>query len=183
MITSAASWKKMRPRLYKNGDLLIVREIRSLDSIFTPVLGAAFLFLGIYQGIPAFINGSLFTSTNLPWNLLTLIFIVLGLGLIYKGKITRDTRNEQQGIHPNDTLTVFDKNRRMVTKQTGTTKEEQLATFDNMKLELGFNHDRDLPTIHIVLKHPKGEEILLPASTKFEGEKILKEMKDFLKVS
>lgn len=183
MITSTTSWEKMRPRLYKNGDLLIVREIRSLDSIFTPILGAAFLFLGLYQGIPAYINGSLFTSVNLPWNLLTFVFVALGLGLIYKGKVTRDTRNEQQGIHPNDTLTIFDKNRKTVTKQTGTTKEEQLATFNNMKLELGFNHDSDLPTIHVILKHAKGEEILLPASTKFEGERILKEMKDFLNVS
>ncbi len=176
-------WEKIRPGLYKNGNSLIAHRVRPADSVFALIFGAVMFGLGAYQLIGIY-TISKYAEEGLalsPGNILPLLLAVIGAIMLYKGKVAQDIRKEQGGIHPNDTLIILDAAQKTVIKQQGL-QEEKLTTFDEMRLEMTYG-GADNTTTFIVLKHPKGEEILMSTVNKFKGEKMLTEIKKHLHIT
>ena len=166
MIIPSNAWEKISPRLYKHENLVIVQWFSALNSTILTVIGGLLIASGAFA-----LRGDV-GANEIPY----IIFMAFGCFFVYKGIVANKTRKEGSGVHPNDTLYIFDPGTKTVTEQQGT-KEEKLSTFEEMRLEVEMKHDAKLPTIHVVLSTPKGKRPLFIANTKEEAEKFIADIK------
>lgn len=187
MIYGLSSWEKLdrfQPRLFANGNIVVLQRQKITTSQESFVLGALALALSAGSFFFPYILG------ETPWSLESLkptdLFqatgALFGAILIAKSKEGMRIRNEHGGVHPEDTLLVLDANKKTFFRQKGTT-EEVIAPLQNISLEIHAQRGNKYIEYRIFAIYPEGKTFLIKTTTQKSAETILQKIKDHLQLS
>jgi hypothetical protein len=163
-----AGWKKLEENVYDAGNQIVVLQKNFLASLTAILIGGIIIFFaGIY--IPViFIR---LDAEKHFFAVFLMLPIILGLWLMAKGFQGRKEREEKGGIHPADTLIIFDSRSREVRRKIGGT-EEHLANFDEISLTTRVVYGKI--QYHLIdLTWPNKTTILCSSSSENKSQQLL----------
>ena len=186
MIYGLSAWEKpdrLQPRLFFNGNTVVVQKTKFATSQEWLALGAVTLIISVGSFLfPYLVEGGLPTLAAINMNnILPAVGALAGILLITKSKEGMRLRNEQGGIHPEDTLLVLDGSKRVFTKQKGTL-EETLASLQDLSLAIRILRSSKQTEYRIVATYPQGSEALAKYSTQKGAEAMLQNLKTRLQL-
>ncbi len=180
MISNISSWKSLTENMHSNMGMNSLRTNgKDIVLLRTPfpenpgaILGGGILILvGAIQFISFGIPQTPSDIFN-PAYIFIGVFVLGGIWMMQRGREAISFRKENGGIHPNDTLFVFDATHRIVTKQKNL-QEERLASFEDVRLEIQRIHTNHIRYNVKLMYSEKAETIATSGSFK-EAEKCLK---------
>lgn len=186
MIYGISTWEKLdqsQPRLFTNGNTVVVQRTKFATSQEWLVLGTIFLIMGLGSFLLPFLaQGTLPLLSSLnPGHILPALGVASGIVIIGKSREGIRLRNEQGGIHPEDTLIVLDGTKKTVVRQQGTT-EEAITTFQDLSLEIRIQHNNKQTEYRIVAKYPQGNETLAKTTSQKSVDVLLQNLKTRLQL-
>lgn len=173
MYYNVSSWKKLEHGLYQNGATLVLIKPKFFTTHFAIVTGAIIIALGVINGYPEFSQPQ---STDF---IIPAVAAVAGLCLVFLGRQGVMLRKHHGGIHPTDTVFTIDPEHNTLRRRIGDT-EEQVAPFDQVKLETYRNRSGKHTSYHVRIVWPGGFQNLLSASSMQAAEERLADLRQRL---
>lgn len=172
MYYSIDSWQKVDNHIYDSGNAIVLVKQQFLTSLGAIWLGGITSLLAVASSLPEIREPSL----ELLW---PGIFILLGLFLLIKGLQGHNERKAAGGVHPTDSVYTLDRTHNSLRRRTGD-MEEQLATFEETKLELHIDRSGKNTSYKVQIVWPTGKEVMASKGTKKQAEALLANLRQRL---
>ncbi len=185
MIYSLFSWEKidqLQPWIFSNGNIVVVQRPKFFTSPIAYILGIFLIFLSVVSIVWIYFSNE-FSSIGInSAYILGGLSIIPGILLSLHAKKGIELRQEQRGIHPTDTLIVFDGSKKTVFKQKGNT-EEVVTSFQDMRFEIQIQRDNKRIQYKIQMTHPQGKEHIATTTTQKLSNALLQNIKTRLHIA